>query len=415
MNIIATLKISKQALLAHKSRTILTVLGIVIGITAVIMVFAAGAGLKSLVLAQLDSFGSNLIQTEVKVPKTKKNSSENAAALASGVTITTLTLADAEAMKKIPNVVDNYGAIMTQAQVVYDGNRRRVNIFGASASLAGIDTSKIDHGRFYTVEEEKGLARVAVVGSDIQDKLFDGTDPVGKYVKINNVNFQVIGVLAKRGAVFFMNLDDQIYLPVTAAQKLLMGVDYISFITTKVSDPARTNETVADIEDLLRSRHRITDPTKDDFAVTSMAETQDMLNTILGGLTLLLSAIAAISLIVGGVGIMNIMYVSVTERVFEIGLRKSVGAKQQDILIQFLTEAVLVTLLGGLIGIALGVGFSFLIATIAQSQGFNWGFSVPIASILLALGVSTAIGLLFGFLPAQKAAKLDPIVALQKD
>lgn len=379
------------------------------------MVFAAGAGLKSLVLAQLDSFGSNLIQTEVKVPKTKKNSSENAAALASGVTITTLTLADAEAMKKIPNVVDNYGAIMTQAQVVYDGNRRRVNIFGSSASLAWIDTGKIDHGRFYSLEEEKGLARVAVVGSDIQDKLFDGTDPVGKYVKINNVNFQVIGVLAKRGAVFFMNLDDQIYLPITAVQKLLMGVDYISFITTKVKDPSRTNETVADIEELLRSRHKITDPIKDDFAVTSMAEAQDMLSTILGGLTLLLSAIAAISLIVGGVGIMNIMYVSVTERVFEIGLRKSVGAKRHDILIQFLTEAIVVTLLGGLVGIILGVGFSLAIAKIAQSQGFNWGFSVPIASILLALGVSTAIGLLFGFLPARRAAQLDPIEALQRE
>ncbi len=414
MRILGALTIAFGALRSNRLRTFLTVLGIVIGISSVIVILSAGQALKGYVIDELNAFGSGIIQVEVKVPSAEHTSSENAVGLAMGVSITTLKESDAEAIATLPNIEKVYSAVMGQAVVSYKGEDKVTYLYGVSADFINIDTSEVAEGRFFTKEEDEALAPVVVLGSEIKEKFFGPDEAVGKYIKVGRRNYKVIGVMAKRGSAMFFNWDEMIYLPLRTLQKRVMGIDYITFLVAQMKDPSLDQETKREIEALLRQRHNISSPDKDDFAVTTQEEMQEMLDVILGGVQLLLLVIASISLLVGGIGIMNIMYVSVAERTYEIGLRKAVGASQHDILWQFLWEAVVITLLGGVVGMVLGVMAAIFLTDLAHSYGYNFSFTLPWWSLVVAVGFATAVGLVFGIYPAKKAAALHPIDALRK-
>jgi putative ABC transport system permease protein len=275
--------------------------------------------------------------------------------------------------------------------------------------------AKIESGRFFTDEEDESLAQVVVLGSEIKETFFGESEAVGQSITLKGDKYRVIGVLAPRGAAAFFNLDVFTYVPVQTLQKKLLGVDYVQFVSVKMENTTRETETVADIVALLRKRHDIDNPDKDDFAVTSTKEAQETLSDVLGSLSILLLALTSISLVVGGVGIMNVMYVSVSERTSEIGLRKAVGATSRSILQQFLFEALIITLLGGLIGIVLGMLLTVALGAVFSSLGFALPLSFSLQSFLLGVGFSTAVGIIFGLAPAYRAASLTPMEALRKD
>jgi putative ABC transport system permease protein len=415
MNNLLPIKLAWNSLFVHKSRTILTIFGIVIGIAAVIIVMSAGESLKGLILGELDAFGSDYIQIEIKVPSTSKNSTANATSMAQGVQITTLTVEDAEAIGKLSNIKNQYSGVIGQSVVSYLNQNETLNFLAVTAGFIEIDSSEVDDGRFFSSDENRQMAKLAVLGSNAANDLFDDANPIGRNIKIGKQRFRVIGVLTERGGGLGLNFDDMVYVPVKTAQKLILGSDHVSWITAQMKNPGIQDQTAAEITDLMRERHEIEDPKDDDFGITTMEEAREMIDTIFGGITLLLMAIAAISLLVGGIGIMNIMYVSVTERTFEIGLRKAVGAGVNQIKWQFLWEAVVVTAFGGAIGVIVGIFLTSIIGIVAKQFGFSWDFVLSFSSILIAVGFSAAVGLIFGYYPAKKAASLDPIEALRNE
>lgn len=402
-----------RSLVLHKGRTILTVLGIVIGIAAVIIVMSAGESIKGLILGEFESFGTDYIQIEIKAPSTGRNSVSSATAIVSGVEITTLTIDDAEEIGKVSNIKDYGSGTMGQDVISYLGENKIINYLAGTELVPKIMGVEPQAGRLYTNEEDKQLARVAVLGSKVAEELFGNQDPIGKNVKIGRLRFKVIGVGEERGASFGFDFDNMVYIPLLTAQKLMLGIDHVMFITAKMYNTDIQDQTAEEIVMLLRDRHNTSNEQEDDFAVTTAKEAMDIINTVFDGITLLLVAIAAISLLVGGVGIMNIMYVSVTERTFEIGLRKAIGAKQRQILWQFLWEAIVVTMFGGIIGIVIGIVFTWLVSFGATQAGFGWDFTLPPESVVIAFVFSTIVGLIFGYWPAKRAARMDPITALR--
>ncbi len=414
-NILTAIQIALTTMRKNKSRVGLTMFGIVIGISMVIIVLSAGAGVKGLVLGQLSSFGNDWVNIDVKIPSTGKNSGQNANGQARGVTITTLTYEDAQAVKKIQNVAAAYAAVTNQATIAYGNETERPIIFGVTADYPSIDTGKIAAGRFFTEDEERGAAEVIVLGSAVAESLFGNDDANERFVTVNKKSYRVIGVMEERGVTGFFNFDETVYIPLRTVQKKIMNINHVLWITTKVKDNTQSESTAAEIRSVLRERHDITDPDKDDFGVTTMTESIAIVDTVFTGITWLLIALAAISLLVGGVGIMNVMYVSVVERTFEIGLRKAAGATRKHILTQFLTEAVGITFVGGILGMIIGIAISFLISVIAQALDFDWKFYVSPFSVLLAVGFSSGVGILFGLYPARKAAALDPMVAIRQE
>ncbi len=410
-----SLQLAFKALLAQKTRTLLTILGVSIGIAVVIAIMSAGRGLDKMVMSQLEIYSPNTITVEVKVPATKKTSSENAMGMATGITITTLKERDLIDVGKHRNIESAYGLVIGQAVVKYQSENKTTLLWGQGYSFPEVEKFQLDSGRVYSKEEEESLSQVAILGHATKDALFGEDEAVGKTVYIKGKPFKVVGVAAKRGATFGFDMDNLIILPAKTMQKRILGVDYFINIIAKVKDREKIKETVAEIEEIMRDNHDITDPNKDDFAVNTMEEAAQMLGSVVDGLTLLLVALVCVSLLVGGVGIMNIMYVSVSERTFEIGLRKAVGATNKDVLWQFLSEAVILTLSGGILGIILGAIFALIIYLVAVSYNFVWVYIVPLSSIILAVGFSGIIGLIFGLYPAQKAANLNPIEALRKE
>lgn len=408
-------KIAYSALRAKKLRTFLTVLGVSIGIAVVIAIMAAGQGLNSMILGELEMFGSDTMSIEVKVPSVKKTSSENAMGQAQGITITTLKEQDRIDIAKHPNILAAYGYMFGQEVVSYGGQTKKIMLAGEGAEMVEVEKFEMASGRIYSKEDNSSMAQVAVLGQTVKNKFFGEDAAEGKTIYIRGKPFRVIGTAAKRGAYAFIDMDNFIYIPVKTLQKRLLGVDYYSAIVAKMKDRSKSASTVADLEAIVRENHDITDPNKDDFAVNTMEEAMSMLKTIIDGIVLLLVALVCISLIVGGVGIMNIMYVSVTERVFEIGLRKALGATNRDVMWQFLLEAILLTLAGSVLGILLGALFAFFIYYAAVSYNLAWVYSIPLSSIFLSIGFSAAIGLIFGLYPAKKAAALDPIEALRRE
>jgi len=428
MNILYIFKIALKSMWSNKVRTGLTVLGIVIGMAAVIIVFSAGEGIRGLVLGQIESFGTDIIETEIKVPSSKKGTAaeqQSAAALVQGVQVTTLTLDDLEDIKKLSNIKDGYAGIMSQEQVSYGNEVRKSFLFGTSASYINIDKSEIDYGRFFTEAEDKSLSQVVVLGSKIKEKLFGDSDPIGKTIKIRKSKFRVIGIIKERGAIMVIDFDDYIYVPIRTLQKKIMGIDHVMYTVHQLNNIKEADETAEEMRYILRENHNLPqqlgpykgwlDTGKDDFRVVTMAEMMETMDIITGALTLLLLAIVVISLIVGGVGITNIMYVIVTERTAEIGLRKAVGAKYKDIIKQFLVESVLITIIGGIIGVMVGILIAGAIYFGANYYGLDWRFIVPIKAYLVAVGFSIIFGIAFGIYPARKAARLEPVEALRNE
>ncbi|PJE59665.1 MAG: hypothetical protein COU85_02390 [Candidatus Portnoybacteria bacterium CG10_big_fil_rev_8_21_14_0_10_44_7] len=413
---IEQLKIAKKALLSNRGRTILTILGVVIGVFTVIVVLSVGEGFRYFILKQMELFGSDFIQVEVKVPNASQTSVTNAAGQAMGTTITTLKHKDAEeVVRQIDNLDNFYTGVLGQEIASFRGEIKKVYLFGTDPDIVKISQITIADGEFFTQQDLLTSKRVVVLGANVRDALFGIQPPVGQNIKIKNQAFQVIGTMKKQGGSGFFNPDDQIYLPITTLQKQVLGIDYVSFFVAKLKDVGQDQETKQQVIDLLRQRHKITDPNKDDFAATTMEDAQAMIGSIVGAISLLLGAVAALSLIVGGVGIMNIMLVSVRERTREIGLRKAVGATKKNITTQFIVEAIILTLIGGLLGIAVGVAIS-LLGSFALGQflgGGDWPLLISPLSLILGFFVSGFTGLIFGLYPARKAAKLSPIEALR--
>jgi len=410
-----SIQLALKSLKRNKGRSILTLLGVVIGITAVIAVLSTGNAIEAFILDEINAFGADTIEIEVKTPSTSQQSAENAFGMVGGVAITTMKINDAEAIAKHPNISRYYGGVMGQEIASHSGEIKKAFLFGVSSEFINIDRTEVKQGRFFTAEEEKSLAKVAVLGPKIKDKLFGQSEAIGSYIKVSKERFKVIGITEGRGATFGFDWDNMIILPLQTLQKKILGIDYIVFIFAQMIDPSLGDQTVEDLEWIMRDQHNITDPDKDDFAVVSMEQAAEMLDIIFYGIQILLIILGSISLIVGGVGIMNIMYVSVTERTYEIGLRKSLGARNSVIMWQFLWEAVVITLLGGIIGIFVGILLSFGVSAIAGNLGYNWDFSVSITGLVLALLMSGAVGLIFGLYPARKASRLNPIEALRHE
>lgn len=410
-------KQSLKALLANKGRTLLTTLGIVIGIGTVILVLSAGAGFRSLIDAQVAALGTNTMFVQTRVPPTTKSRAAGSGGSLSdavaAVPITTFTQRDLDDIKKLNNVSGDYGMVTGAAVASYRDNDKNVIYYGASAERFTIDQHTLKKGRFYTQAEDAGGAQVVILGSNLASDLFGQDEPVGKLMRLGNLNFLVIGVYNSQGFAGGGSADDGAYIPLVTAQKKMLGINYLLVGIVQVKDANLQDATAEQISEVLRHNHNITDPAKDDFTVQTQAQALGTFNTIFNGITILLIAIAAISLIVGGVGIMNIMYVVVTERTAEIGLKKAVGASNGDILKEFLIESILVTLLGGVVGILFGALLGWLVSVIAVNAGLTWTFTVPAYAIVIAVGVSGAIGISFGVLPARQAAKMDPIQALQ--
>lgn len=403
---------------ANKSRSFLTVLGIMIGIASVVIVYSAGEGIRGLLVGQIEAYGTNIIETEVKVPTTKKGSSgetDSAMAMAAGVQVTTLKLKDLEDIKKIPNIKDGYAAVMAQEKVTYNNESRKANLFGVSGTFLNIDSAKVETGVFFSDEDDKSLSQVAVLGSKMKEKLFGDSDAIGRYVSIRQAKFKVVGIMKAKGATMGMDFDDYVYVPIRTLQKKIMGIDYTMYMIHQFKDQKMVADTAEEIKRILRDNHDITDPDKDDFRVVTMDEMMDTLDTITNAMTWLLLGIVVISLVVGGVGILNIMYVIVSERTAEIGLRKAVGANYQHIMTQFLVEAVLITMIGAVFGIIFGVLVSWLIALGASAAGFSWPFRIPVRAFVVSIAFAFVSGITFGVYPARRAAKMDPIEALRKE
>lgn len=390
-----------HSIFSHKLRSALSMLGILIGVGAVIAMFAVGQGAAESVQKGLASLGSNMLHIHPGAVRTK------GVTLAAG-TVTRMTLEDADALTAIPSVKRVSGSVGGRAQLIYGNKNWNTRLTGTSVAYAEMRAAVPVAGRFFTEDEMRTRARVVVLGITVARELFGESDPVGKIIKVNRIEFTVLGVSPPKGGFRGFDQDDVITVPITTAMYRLMGVDYLESMDVEITDVSLMEQAKIDIRTMMMRRHRVTNDSQDSIQISDMTEIQDMLSNTAKTMRLLLGTIAAISLIVGGIGIMNIMLVSVTERTKEIGLRKAIGARRSDIMVQFLIEAVVMTLSGGVIGIVLGCGTAYLLAVFA-----GWPVKVPLWIVAVAVLFSAGIGMIFGLWPARQASRLDPIAALK--
>jgi macrolide transport system ATP-binding/permease protein len=395
---------ASRALLANKVRSGLSILGILIGVSAVIAMLALGEGARQSIETRLASMGSNLLVLRPGAQQMQ------GVALEAGA-VTRLTLDDAKAIPESAEGIKKVApSVSGRGQVVYGNRNWNTQILGTTPEYASMRASIPVMGRFFDDEEVRKRSRVAVLGMTIVREVFNGASSLGEFIKINKVNFQVIGVLPEKGATTWRDQDDLIIIPVTTAMRRLLGKDYVDSIDIEVASSAQMDAAQKSIRDLIIRRHRLPPSQQDTFQIRNLAEIQAALSETSRTMSWLLASIATISLLVGGIGIMNIMLVSVTERTREIGLRKAVGAKRRDILAQFLIEALVVSLTGGVIGIFLG-----WMATLSMSSLAGWAVSFSLSAVLLAFSFAAAIGIIFGLWPARKASLLNPIDAIRHE
>lgn len=389
------------SLIANKMRSILTMLGIIIGVAAVIALVSIGNGVKQDIQNSISSLGSNLLMVMPGAPRTP-------GVRPSQGSMKSLKVSDYQAISKLDGVKAASPYTANSYVTIYQSKNWTTTVSGVSSNFQDVNNWTMAEGRFISSKNVENRERVAVVGQTVVKNLFAGEDPVGKEIRVKNIPFRVIGVLNSKGNGTMGNdQDDVIFIPYTTAMERVEGVDYLRMVYVVASDDNGIDRLQSDIENLLRVRHSIKDTNLDDFNIQNMKSIMETMEQTTGTLTLFLGAVAAISLVVGGIGIMNIMLVSVTERTREIGIRKALGATYFVIVTQFLIEAVVISLMGGLIGIALGIGASKLIGL---ASGMSTVISVP--TIVLSFAFSMAIGLVFGIYPARKAAKFNPIDAL---
>ena len=405
-----TFKTSLEGLKTNKTRSLLTILGIVIGITSVTLVMSISQGANDLILGEFESFGSKIISIE---PGREPSGPSDLASFLSD----SLKEKDLDALKNKSNVpffTNIVPEVIITGSVSFEGETFTGITLGATPAAAEIFDLEVVEGLLFDDGDVDSNASVVVIGSEVKDELFGFSDAVGQNIKIRNRNFKVVGVFKKKGSSLFFNADELVLIPYSTALQYLLGQSHFNEIVGEATSEDVIEQTVFDIEATLRESHNIDDPEKDDFHVVTQEGAAETVGTITGIMAALLASVAAISLVVGGIGIMNIMLVSVTERTREIGLRKALGATNADIRNQFLVEAIGLTVAGGFVGIVLGTFLSFVTSIgLSQALGISWPFSLPVSAAILGFVVSASVGLIFGIYPARKASRKSPIETLR--
>lgn len=402
MNIMESMSVALESLAANKMRAMLTMLGIIIGVSAVIAMLALASGASSRMMTHIQSMGTNVLI--IMSGQTKSG------AVRGGFgSMSTLTLADSEAIaRKCPAVSKTAPEVQSNAQVKFRNKNTNTTILGTTPEYLSIRNYHVQKGRFFRTRDVKSMRKVAVIGQTTAKDIFGKMSPIGKKISIRGIQFDVIGLLATKGAGGFQDQDDQIMIPVTTAMRRLFGQEYVRTINAQSVTMEKMDLATSQINRVMRKRHRINDGEDDDFTIRTQSEIMEMASETSKIFTLLLGGIASVSLLVGGIGVMNIMLVSVTERTREIGIRKALGARRKDIQVQFLVEALVLSMTGGIIGILVGMVGSKLISMVS---GLN--ATVSVGSILLSFGFSAMVGVFFGYYPARAASQLDPIESLR--
>lgn len=422
MDFWAVFRQSIKALMANKLRSVFSILGIVIGVMAVVIIVSMGEGLKALVTNEVEAFGPNILDIAIKIPGTSQMGTVGS--MAKGIKVTTLRLSDTDDLadkQRFPYIEAVSGQAFGQEWATYEDKEKKVLIYGCHAAFPRIfKVLGVESGRFFTDDEDLSLSEVVVLGNGLAEDLFGDEDAINKKIKLKGQNFKVVGVLEPYSGISSgiggVDMNDFAYLPIRTAFKKVLGIDYMSEVMLSISDTSYMTRAIREVSDLLRRNHHITDPDKDDFQITTMEQVLDTINDVTVVLNALLGFLAAISLLVGGVGIMNIMLVAVNERTREIGLRKALGATRSDILRQFLIESLVITGLGGTIGVVLGLGCSILSSVVIRFAVLaDWPVTISWLAIFVSFVISVLIGLIFGVYPARKAANLDPIKAIRNE
>ncbi|MDE5669009.1 MAG: ABC transporter permease [Duncaniella sp.] len=403
MKLANLLKIALKALNNNKLRCFLTMLGIIIGVASVITMLAIGQGSKNSIKAQISEMGSNMIMI-------RPGNMQRGGVRQNAEDMQTLKIEDYESLKSVPGVAAVSPMVNSSGQLVNGNNNYPSSVYGVTPEYLDIRKLKVKDGSIFSDQDIKSAAKVCILGKTVVDNLFsNGEDPVGRVVRFGKIPLTVIGVLESKGTNSMgQDQDDVVIAPYTTVMKRILAVDYLQELFASAVDESQTEETIDNITEVLRANHRLKEDADNNFEIRSQQELSQMMNSTSDMMTVLLACIAGISLLVGGIGIMNIMYVSVTERTREIGLRMSIGARGIDILSQFLIEAVIISVTGGIIGIILGIIASWLVTIIA-----NWPVAIQLYSVVLSFAVCTVTGIFFGWYPAQKASNLDPIEAIR--
>ncbi len=405
-------KTSIKALKANKVRSFLTMLGIIIGVSSVIIIMSLGSGAQSLIISQIEGLGSNLINISPG-----KSDDKGPPTSVLGIVVTSLNMDDFNSIEKEKDFlgISSLTAYVSGVGTLsYMGSFYDTSIEGVTADYLLTEGGDLSAGYFFTKADNESFSRLVVLGHTVKEELFGDNNPLGQKIKVKNQSFTVIGVLEERGQVAFNNFDDTVFIPLNTMQRNIAGINYLNSINIRAEDSVDIDELIKNVETILRDNHNISDQSgdSDDFSVRSLSDLLDLVTTITDALRYFLALMAGLSLIVGGIGIMNIMLISVNERTREIGVRKAVGASNKNIISQFLMESIFLTLIGGIIGIVLGIIISWLISIVICSLGYDWAFVVGPFSIFLAVTVSALVGLVFGIYPAKKASKLQAVEAL---